>query len=224
MARATTMKAVNDAPLRVGGMAFGNGVFMRSQRHWALARADGSVVDGPVGSLLNRHRWLRLPLLRSAIALFEMGALMIRLHRRIGVRPAASLLAWLGLAMVISLCLDVILPALIPSALLAGAVPGAQLRPCSARPAPRSGRERVALPRRRAQGGERLRSRRRPRRPRGRHEAQPHSRPLRHEPRRTYRRPADSPATCRSAAAPWPTSWAASTPWSSSSSPLSSCA
>ncbi len=113
---------MNDAPLRVGGMAFGNGVFMRSPRFWALARADGTLIDGPVRSLLHRHRWLRLPLLRSAIALFEMVALTIPLHRRNGVRPAVSLLAWLGLAMLMSLCLGVILPALIPSALLAGAL------------------------------------------------------------------------------------------------------
>jgi uncharacterized protein YqhQ len=99
-------------------MAFGNGVFMRSQRFWALACADGTVIDGPVHSLLNRHRWLRLPVVRSAIVLVETIAMMILLHRRNGVRPAASLLVWLGLAMVASLCLSLILPELIHSALL----------------------------------------------------------------------------------------------------------
>ncbi len=111
---------MSDGTLRVGGMAFGNGVFMRSPRFWALARADGTVIDGPVSSLLARHRWLRLPLLRSAMALIEMVVLTIPLHRRTGLRPAASLLAWLGLAMLISLCLGVILPALVHSVLLAG--------------------------------------------------------------------------------------------------------
>jgi uncharacterized protein YqhQ len=113
---------VSDPALRVGGMACGNGVFMRGPRFWALARADGTLLEGPVRSLLPRHRWLRLPLLRSAIALVEMLAMTILLHRRNGVRPAASLLAWLALAMLCSLGFSVVLPALIHGTLLAGAL------------------------------------------------------------------------------------------------------
>lgn len=116
------MRIVSDPALRVGGMAFGNGVFMRGPRFWALARADGTLIEGPVRSLLPRHRWLRLPFLRSAVALVEMLAMTILLHRRNGVRPAASLLAWLALAMLVSLGLSVVLPTLIQSTLLAGAL------------------------------------------------------------------------------------------------------
>src|SRR5664280_979117 len=103
-------------------MAFGNGVFMRGPRFWALARADGTLIEGPVRSLLPRHRWLRLPLLRSAIAFLEMLTMTILLHRRNGVRPAASLLAWLALVMLCSLGLGMILPEVIHSTLLAGAL------------------------------------------------------------------------------------------------------
>ena len=102
------------APPRVGGMAFGNGVLMRSQRWWAWARDDGSVVDGPVLTVLDRHSLLRLPVVRSAVVFVEMIAMAIRLHRRNGLRPAAALLAWLGLAMVASVALSALVPDVVP--------------------------------------------------------------------------------------------------------------
>jgi uncharacterized protein YqhQ len=68
--------------MRVGGMAFGNGVFMRGPNYWAWAREDGTVVDAPVHTLLKRHRWLRAPVLRSIVTLAEMFALTFALHRR----------------------------------------------------------------------------------------------------------------------------------------------
>jgi uncharacterized protein YqhQ len=89
-------------PLRVGGMAFGNGVLTRSRHAWAWARSDGTVLDGPVFSLLDRSRWLRLPLVRSLVALVEMLAFSIRLQRRNGRRPNLRLLAWLALWVVVS--------------------------------------------------------------------------------------------------------------------------
>jgi len=100
-------------------MAFGNGVLMRSQHFWAWARADGTVTDGPLRTLLDRHRWLRLPILRSAVALVEMIGLTIALHRRNGVRRGASLLVWLGLCLAVDFCLSLALPLLIHSPLLA---------------------------------------------------------------------------------------------------------
>ena len=97
-------------PARVGGMAFGNGVLMRSQRWWAWARDDGSVVDGPVLTVLDRHRLLRLPVVRSLVVFAEMIAMAVRLHRRNGVRPAAALLVWLALAMLASFAVSSIVP------------------------------------------------------------------------------------------------------------------
>ncbi len=109
---------VSTAPIRVGGMAFGNGVLMRSPHFWAWARADGTVIDGRLRTLLSRHPWLRLPVLRSAIALAEMIGLTILLHRRNGARRAASLLVWLGLCLAVDFGLSLALPLLVHSPLL----------------------------------------------------------------------------------------------------------
>ena len=103
-------------------MAFGNGVLMRGPHYWAWARADGTVMEGPVRTLLNRHRWLRLPLLRSAVALVEMIGLTIFLHRQNGVRRAMSLLLWLGLCLAVDFFLSLALPQLIHSPLLESAL------------------------------------------------------------------------------------------------------
>ena len=115
-------RVVNNIPLRVGGMAFGNGVLMRSPRFWAWARADGTVMDGPVRTLLNHHRWLRLPVLRSAVALVKMIGLTIFLHRRNGARRAAALLVWLGVCLAVDFCLSLVLPQLVHSPLLENAL------------------------------------------------------------------------------------------------------
>jgi uncharacterized protein YqhQ len=61
-------------------------------------------------SVLDRHRALRLPVVRSIVVFAEMIAMAVRLHRRNGVRPAAALLAWLAVAMVASAVLGTIVP------------------------------------------------------------------------------------------------------------------
>jgi uncharacterized protein YqhQ len=78
-------------------MAFGNGVLMRSKGYWAWARADGTVVEGRVNSLLERSRLLRLPLLRSLVALVEMLAFAVRLQLRNGLRANLQLVTCLAL-------------------------------------------------------------------------------------------------------------------------------
>jgi uncharacterized protein YqhQ len=83
-------------------MAFGNGVLMRSKGFWALARSDGSVLDGRVFSLLYRSRLARLPLVRSLVALVEMIVFAVRLQRRNGLRLNLRLLGWLALWLVVS--------------------------------------------------------------------------------------------------------------------------
>ena len=87
---------------RIGGMAFGNGVLMRSKGCWAWARSDGTVVGGRVTSLLDRSRLLRLPLLRSLVALAEMLVFAVRLQYRNGFRANLRLLACLSLWVVVS--------------------------------------------------------------------------------------------------------------------------
>ena len=67
--------------LRVGGMAFANGVLMRSGTSWAWARDDGTVLHGTVTPMLEGRPWLRLPVLRSAVSFIEMTALSLKLHR-----------------------------------------------------------------------------------------------------------------------------------------------
>jgi len=95
MSRLTT--TITPRPLRVGGMAFGNGVLMRSPHYWAWARDDGSVMHRPVHTVLDRHRYLRLPIVRSAVGLAEMLALIVSLHARNGGRRIARLVFWVAL-------------------------------------------------------------------------------------------------------------------------------
>ena len=114
---ASMLKIGNSIPLRVGGMAFGNGVLMRGPHHWAWARTDGSVIEGSLRARPSR-RWLRLPVLRSAIALFQTIGLMILLHRRNGVRRSARLLGWLGVCLAFDFYLSFVVPEWIRSPLL----------------------------------------------------------------------------------------------------------
>ena len=66
----------------VGGQAVLEGVMMRSPGSWAVAvrRPDGEVasVCRPVKSAAQRHRWLRLPVLRGIVALGESLAIGFR--------------------------------------------------------------------------------------------------------------------------------------------------
>jgi len=110
---------MSNLPLRVGGMAFGNGVLMRSPRFWAWARADGTLMDGHLYTLLDKHRWLRAPLLRSFVVFAEMISLSILIHRRNGLRRGVFLLACLGLCVVVSISLDFLMPLINSNLLLA---------------------------------------------------------------------------------------------------------
>lgn len=90
------MTTITTRPMRIGGMAFGNGVLMRSPHYWAWAREDGSVMHRPVHTVLDRHRYLRLPLVRSLVGLAEMLALIVSLHARNGGRRIARLVFWMA--------------------------------------------------------------------------------------------------------------------------------
>jgi hypothetical protein len=94
-------------------MAFGNGVFMRGPNYWAWAREDGTIVDAPVHTLLRQHRWLRAPVVRSAVTLAEMLALAFSLHRRNGVLRGARLLAWLMACLVADFGFNLAVPYLV---------------------------------------------------------------------------------------------------------------
>jgi uncharacterized protein YqhQ len=98
--------------LRVGGMAFGNGVLMRSKRYWAWARDDGSVLHGSVHSAADSVPLLRLPVLRSLAMFVEMMAFTVARHRQNGRRAGRRLMLWLGAYVVISLGVSALLPAL----------------------------------------------------------------------------------------------------------------
>ena len=57
----------------IGGQAVLEGVMMRGPSAWALAvrtpAGEIAEVNRPISSLLARHRWLRLPVVRGVIAL-----------------------------------------------------------------------------------------------------------------------------------------------------------
>ncbi len=97
--------------LRVGGMAFGNGVLMRSEHFWAWARDDGSLLAGPVRTHGERHRLLRLPLVRSALALVEMAAFAVARHRQNDRRLNLRLLLWIGVYAAAGFAASRLLPA-----------------------------------------------------------------------------------------------------------------
>ena len=67
------LRAVRDAP--VGGQAVLEGVMMRGVSTWAVAvrKPDGQidVTSNPFVSVLKRHRFYRLPLVRGVVALVE---------------------------------------------------------------------------------------------------------------------------------------------------------
>lgn len=116
--RATPLRA----GLRVGGMAFGNGVLMRAGRHWAWARADGSVLHGVLPARLARLRVSRVLLLRSVAGFVEMLALSAHLHRLNGARRTGRLLLWLAVLLAASAGLSVVVQGLVHQQLLAGII------------------------------------------------------------------------------------------------------
>lgn len=112
------MSAAPAPPLRIGGMAMGDGVVMRSEHYWALARADGSPDSGRVQSVLERHPHLRFPVLRSLISFFEMMGFAIERHKTSERRRNVRLLCWIGAYAMVGFALNLILPALHEGALL----------------------------------------------------------------------------------------------------------
>ncbi|MDQ3993284.1 MAG: DUF1385 domain-containing protein [Actinomycetota bacterium] len=66
----------------IGGQAVLEGVMMRGPSAWSVAvrKPDGEIaeVNKPIASVLLRHRWLRLPVIRGVVALGESLAIGFR--------------------------------------------------------------------------------------------------------------------------------------------------
>src|ERR671922_2327211 len=66
----------------IGGQAVLEGVMMRGPSAWSVAvrKPDGDIaeVNRPIASILLRHRWLRIPVIRGVIALGESLAIGFR--------------------------------------------------------------------------------------------------------------------------------------------------
>src|SRR5687768_1605717 len=66
----------------IGGQAVLEGVMMRGPSAWSVAvrKPDGAIaeVNRPIASVLLRHRWLRIPIIRGVIALGESLAIGFR--------------------------------------------------------------------------------------------------------------------------------------------------
>lgn len=100
-------------------MAFANGVLMRGPHYWAWATEGNEVVHAPVRTLLNRHRALRVPLVRSLVTFIEIIFAMFTLHRRNGLRRGARFISFLLMAIAADLGLGWAVPYLVKSTLLA---------------------------------------------------------------------------------------------------------
>jgi uncharacterized protein YqhQ len=76
----TSLAARSASP--IGGQAVLEGVMMRGPSAWSVAvrKADGEIaeVNRPISSVLLRHRWLRLPVIRGVVALGESLAIGFR--------------------------------------------------------------------------------------------------------------------------------------------------
>ncbi len=117
--------AQRDAP--VGGQAVLEGVMMRGVSTWAVSVRDleGTVRTRsfPITSALKRHRWLRLPVLRGMVALWEslaIGFRALRISADAQLPPEEqeeiSRLQW-GMTVVFGLGLAIGLFFLLPAAL-----------------------------------------------------------------------------------------------------------
>ncbi|MEX0817352.1 MAG: hypothetical protein WD027_07885, partial [Gaiellales bacterium] len=66
----------------IGGQAVLEGVMMRGPSAWSVAvrKPDGEIaeINQSVSSILLRHRWLRIPVVRGVIALGEALAIGFR--------------------------------------------------------------------------------------------------------------------------------------------------
>ena len=74
------MSTCTESLVRLGGMAMPDGVYVRSDRAWALARADGTVASGRIASIPLR----RVPLLRVLIGIGSGLAALARSTRERG--------------------------------------------------------------------------------------------------------------------------------------------
>jgi uncharacterized protein YqhQ len=78
--RLAALASRSSAP--IGGQAVLEGVMMRGPSAWSVAvrKADGEIaeVNRPISSVLLRHRWLRLPVVRGIVALGESLAIGFR--------------------------------------------------------------------------------------------------------------------------------------------------
>ena len=119
-----TLVAQRDAP--IGGQAVLEGVMMRGVSTWAVAvRKPDDAVDVksfPLTSVLRKHRLLRLPVIRGAVALFEslgigFKALGIAANAQMGEdEEEISGRAWTGtivVALALSIGLFFLLPAVV---------------------------------------------------------------------------------------------------------------
>jgi uncharacterized protein YqhQ len=113
------MSPAANLPVRVGGMAFGNGVLMRGPHYWAWAAEGREVAHAPVRSLLERRRLARIPLLRSLVSFAEMIFLMFSLHRRNGLRRSLRFAAFMAVALAVDMGLSMLIPYVVHSLLLA---------------------------------------------------------------------------------------------------------
>ena len=66
----------------IGGQAVLEGVMMRGPSAWSVAvrKADGDIaeVNRPIASVLLKHKWLRIPIVRGVVALGESLAIGFR--------------------------------------------------------------------------------------------------------------------------------------------------
>lgn len=80
------MSSADQPTLRVGGQALADGVLMRAGRHWAVARADGSLETG----LLPRHRLAGVPMVRVLTGLVPSLIRGLGAMRSRGARSGVS--------------------------------------------------------------------------------------------------------------------------------------
>jgi len=114
------LMAGKDAP--IGGQAVLEGVMMRGIGLWSVAvrEPEGEIElrSFPLQSVLRRHRFLRLPIVRGVVALWEslaigFRALQLSADIQLGEEEELSRGAWIG-AMVLSLVLAIGLFFVIP--------------------------------------------------------------------------------------------------------------
>jgi uncharacterized protein YqhQ len=117
-----TMFTAANPPIRVGGMAFGNGVLMRGPHYWAWATEGREVAYAPVRSLLYRRRLGRIPLLRSLISFAEMVVLMFSLHRKNGLRRGVRFAVFIIAALALDMGLSIVVPFVVHNVFLANIV------------------------------------------------------------------------------------------------------